>query len=167
MSLLYKYTLLAHRSYYMCGFDPHICQKYKAYIHFNSLPSCITVCVNMLERVHTLIESCWTSSLLLSFMVLYVHRNVRLIRTWSPGRPPRLSHSSWALTGRSWWWCRASCPRMSDDKLGTNCDQCRSMVQCCFTSTETVKLIRTESPGRPPRLSHSSWTLTIGTTTLR
>ena len=35
--------------------------------------------------------------------------------------------------------------------LGTNCDQCRSMVQCCFTSTETVRLIRTERPGRPPR----------------
>jgi len=34
---------------------------------------------------------------------------------------------------------RASCPRMSDDILGTNRDQCRSMVQCCFTSTETVK----------------------------
>ena len=27
---------------------------------------------------------------------------------------------------------------MSDDTLGTNCDQCRSMVQCCFTSTETL-----------------------------
>ena len=58
-----------------------------------------------------------------------------------------------------WWWSRASCPRMSVDILGTNCDQCRSMVQCCFTSTETVRLIMTESPGRPPRLSHSSWTL--------
>ena len=42
------------------------------------------------------------------------------------------------------------------DILGTNCDQCVSMVQCCFTSTETVKLIRTGSPGRPPRLSHRS-----------
>ena len=42
------------------------------------------------------------------------------------------------------------------DILGTNCDQCVSMVQCCFTSTETVRLIRTGSPGRPPRLSHSS-----------
>ena len=31
-------------------------------------------------------------------------------------------------------------------QLGTNCDQCLSMVQCCFTSTETVRLIRTESP---------------------
>ena len=39
------------------------------------------------------------------------------------------------------------------DILGTNCDQCISMVQCCFTSTETVRLIRTGSPGRPPRLS--------------
>ena len=40
--------------------------------------------------------------------------------------------------------------------LGTNCDQCVSMVHCCFTSTETIGLIRTGSPGR---LSHSSWTL--------
>ena len=59
-----------------------------------------------------------------------------------------------------WWWSRVSCSRMSVDILGTNCDQCRSTVQCCFTSTETVRLIRTGSPGRPPRLSHSSWTLT-------
>ena len=42
------------------------------------------------------------------------------------------------------------------DILGTNCDQCISMVQCCFTSTETIRLIRTGGPGRPPRLSHSS-----------
>ena len=48
---------------------------------------------------------------------------------------------------------------MSADILGRNCDQCRSMVQCCFTSTENVRLIRPESPGWPPRLSHSSWTL--------
>ena len=42
------------------------------------------------------------------------------------------------------------------DILGTNCDQCVSTVQCCFTSTEAIMLIRTGSPGRPPRLSHSS-----------
>ena len=29
--------------------------------------------------------------------LLYVHRNRRLIRDGSPGRTPRLSHSSWAL----------------------------------------------------------------------
>ena len=41
---------------------------------------------------------------------------------------------------------------MSFDILGTNCDQCLSMVQGCFTATETVRLIRTESPaGRPPQ----------------
>ena len=45
------------------------------------------------------------------------------------------------------------------DILGTNCDQCVCMVQCCFTSTETIRLIRTGSTGRPSRLSHSSWTL--------
>ena len=30
-------------------------------------------------------------------VLLYVHRNRRLIRDGSPGRPPRLSHSSWVL----------------------------------------------------------------------
>ena len=45
------------------------------------------------------------------------------------------------------------------DILGTNCDQCPSTGQCCFTSSETVRLIRDGSPGRPPRLSHSSRTL--------
>ena len=48
---------------------------------------------------------------------------------------------------------------MSVDILGTSCDQCRSMVQYSFTSTETRRLVRTDSPGRPPRLSHSSWTM--------
>ena len=41
---------------------------------------------------------------------------------------------------------------MSVDILGTNCGQCLSMGQCCFTSTETVRLLRTESPGRPPHI---------------
>ena len=58
-----------------------------------------------------------------------------------------------------WWWSRASCPRMSVDILGTNCDHCGRTVQCCFTFTETVRVIRTESLGRPLRLSYSSWTL--------
>ena len=48
---------------------------------------------------------------------------------------------------------------MSADILGTSWDQCRSMVQYSFTSTETRRLVRTDSPGRPPRLSHSSWTI--------
>ena len=48
---------------------------------------------------------------------------------------------------------------MSADILGTSWDQCISMVQYCFTSTETIRLVRTDSPGRPPQLSHSSWTV--------
>ena len=48
---------------------------------------------------------------------------------------------------------------MSSDVGLTNCDQWVFMVHCCFTSTETIRLIRTGSPGRPPRRSHSSWTL--------
>ena len=33
------------------------------------------------------------------------------------------------------------------------------LVERCFTSTETIRLIRDGSPGRPPRLSHSSLAL--------
>ena len=47
---------------------------------------------------------------------------------------------------------------MSGDTLGTNCDQCLSMIQRCFASTETVGLVRTGSSEQPPWLSHSSWT---------
>ena len=32
-------------------------------------------------------------------------------------------------------------------------------VKCCFTFTESVGLLGDGGPGRPPRLSHSSWTL--------
>ena len=47
------------------------------------------------------------------------------------------------------------------DILGTNYDQCVSIVQYCFTSTETIRLIRTEKPKTAtstltqPRLLHS------------
>ena len=103
----------------------------------------------------------------------YCHRNVdHLLQAW-----PQMRHSQASIladrgqlqlwgsflaaltTSHTYRWSGASCPQMSVDILGTNCDQCRSTVQCCFTSTETVRLIRMESPGRPPRLSHSSWTL--------
>ena len=38
------------------------------------------------------------------------------------------------------------------------------LFQCCFTSTETIRLIRDGSPGRPPRLSHGSWALNARST---
>ena len=86
---------------------------------------------------------------MLAFLVLSnLHNTIVLVNCW-------LIVTDWICR----WWCRASCPRMLVDILGTNCNQCRSSVQCCFTSTETVRLIRTGSPGRPLRLSHSSWTL--------
>ena len=55
-------------------------------------------------------------------------------------------------------WCRASCPRMSVDILGTNWSVPKHGSLLLY-GLRTVRLIRTESPGRPPRLSHSSWTL--------
>ena len=44
---------------------------------------------------------------------------------------------------------------MSVDILRTNCDQCLSLVQCCFTSTETVRLIKTESTSTFTQLLNS------------
>ena len=42
---------------------------------------------------------------LIGWGLLYVHRNRRLIRDGSPRRPPRLSHSSWALLSLSQFSC--------------------------------------------------------------
>ena len=93
-------------------------------------------------------------------MLLYTHRKHRLIRDGSPGQPPRLSHRSWPLTWLDDDDVELNVLRSWVDILGTNCDQRLSMVQCCFTSTETTRLVRMKSPGQPPRLSHSSWPLT-------
>ena len=38
------------------------------------------------------------------WVLLYSHRNRRHNRDRSPGRPPQLSHSSWALYDRGWQW---------------------------------------------------------------
>ena len=59
-----------------------------------------------------------------------------------------------------WWWIDASCPQMSAqwhirDKLWPMPKH--GSIEF-FTSTEIRRLVRTDSPGRPPRLSHSSWT---------
>ena len=53
---------------------------------------------------------------------------------------------------------------MSVNILGTSCDQGRSTVQWSFTSTETRRFVRTDSPGRPPWLSHSffAWLFSFG-----
>ena len=46
-----------------------------------------------------MLQCCFTSTACRCCWVLpYVHRNRRLIRDGSPGRPPRLSHSSCAMT---------------------------------------------------------------------
>ena len=48
-------------------------------------------------------------------IILYVHETRRLVRTDSPGRPPRLSHSSWTMSVlRSFCFCSMS----SDDNSG-------------------------------------------------
>ena len=78
---------------------------------------------------------------------------------------PLLSENMRVLSSFLFWFCgdddalELNVLGCRIDILETNYDQCVSMVQCCFTSTETVRLIRTESPGRPPRLSRSSWSL--------
>ena len=48
---------------------------------------------------------------------------------------------------------------MPVDILGTSWDHFRSIAQYSFTYTETRRLVRTDSPGRLPRLSHRSWTM--------
>ena len=61
------------------------------------------------------------------------------------------------VSARAWMLCLDGDDDVELNVLGcrvdiseTNCDQ------CCFTFTETTRLIRTGSPGRPPQISHSS-----------
>ena len=66
----------------------------------------------------------WGENVAFKFSVaLRPQRPYGLLGTGSPGRPPRLSHSTWALRR-----------------------ECGVQVQCCFTSTETVRTIRDGKP---------------------
>ena len=114
--------------------------------YFGQCFCCVLQSVSMLMLFVSGKTGCWMNyqssvtfpgqSDLMVEVLLYVHRNRRLIRDRSPGRPPRLSHSSWALYTMIW-------------------------LKCCFTSTESVGLLGTGCPGCPPSLSHSSWPLII------
>ena len=131
-------------------------------------------------------------------MLLYIQRPCGLLGTGSPGRPPRLSHSSWAsillYVHRDHKDYQGSGAQDVHLDFHTLSSEHKRFVQCCFTSTETIRTIRdgeprtatsifthwalkpwkfsvalrpqrlygllgTGSPGRPPRLSRSSWVL--------
>ena len=70
-------------------------------------------------------------------VALRPQRPYGLLGTGSPGRPPRLSHGSWALVNRL-------------------------CVQCCFTSTEVIRTIRDGEPrtstSTSKQLPSSEWT---------
>ena len=57
------------------------------------------------QSEETAITQCLTKSgqMRVGWVLHYVHRNRRLIRDWSPGRPPRLSQSSWAVKAKCEW----------------------------------------------------------------
>ena len=109
-------------------------------------------------------------------VLLYIHRNRRLIRDGSPGRPPRLSHSSWALScnvvvvqvllyvHRNRRLIRDGSPgrptRLSHSSWALSCNVV--VVQVLLYVHRNRRLIRDGSPGRPTRLSHSSWALAFG-----
>ena len=71
-------------------------------------------------------------------VLLYVHRNRRLIRDGSPGRPPRLLHSSWAVQG------------------GLAHRQGHLMEDCATTRCGTARAQASATPLPPPTTSPSS-----------
>ena len=98
-------------------------------------------------------------------VLLYVHRNHRFIRDGSPGRPPRLSLSSWALCSRSMLlYIHRNCRFIRDKSPGRPPRLShRSWVLCSRSMLlyihRNCRFIRDKSPGCPPRLSHRSWVL--------
>ena len=70
---------------------------------------------------------------------------------------PTVTERQCSLKKYTWFLCDADLSEKT--KLVTLPGQLPRLVECCFTSTETIDLLGTGSPGRTPRLSHSSWAL--------
>ena len=82
-------------------------------------------------EVCELAQELFLSDLLMFSGALHPRRPWWLLGTGSPGWPPQLSRSPWALSSASF-------------------------VQCCFMSTETVRTVTDGEPRMAPWLSHSS-----------
>ena len=91
-------------------------------------------------------------------LLLYVHPQIPygLLGTGSPGRPPRLSHGSWALDCSSSMLLYVHRDHTDYSERGAHLDfhtapeLSTAPVQCCFMSTETIKTVRDFPP--PPIL---------------
>ena len=100
------------------------------------------------RQVRLLLKCCFTS--VETVVLLYVHRNRRFTRD-VPGRPPRLSHSSWAMVYR--WMSPsvylhfrpklAGCPRIALPSLFFSrvCLLCHWFIRYSLFAHRTHKLI--------------------------
>ena len=103
----YRQAKPAHKST-LCTHKPILCQLYHAADSHQSQAIQAQCCFTSTETIRTIMDgvprtATSTFTQLLSSgpsnveVLLYVHRNRRFITDGSPGRPPRHSHSSWAL----------------------------------------------------------------------
>ena len=87
-------------------------------------------------------------------VLLYVHRNCRLIMDGSPGRSPQLSHSSWALTN------------INDDELMLHVLRCQLTYSGQVVTNAEARFNKSLRPRKPegslgrtqPRTSTSTLT---------
>ena len=77
--------------------------------------------------------SIWRGDIITENCSQQIEDRSRWVSAWTESEQAYSStwHYRSDSSGTNEWWCRASCPRMSVDILGTNCNQCRSMVRCC------------------------------------
>ena len=73
---------------WLCCWQVHILSNFMRYTGLHRLLLC---------QIHQCTPNTKIAKKLVGWVLLYVHRNRRLIRDGSPGRPPWLSHSSWYL----------------------------------------------------------------------
>ena len=82
---------------------------------------------------------------------------------WERRVEPSICQKSERLKNEDVWNLTLQASSRTDEVelhvLGCRWTYYGQIVTNAEASAETVRLIRTESPGRPPRLSHSSWTL--------
>ena len=101
-----------------------------------------------------------------SFIHSLITRKISALR-WAAIGAVLLFHYLWGTKSQDsvhkpqpfWREKRASSLGQTSSRKTKTKQKNSELVECCFTSTETVGLLGTGRLGLPPRLSHSSWAL--------
>ena len=126
------------------------------------LPACLSLCLSVV----ILLSVCVSVSICLSvclcvcsfflYFLFFINAESSPERCWCGPRSQGERRGELYLTPHCHHQNDFRINMAIDEKHCNDSNSQDSILKCCFTSTETVGLLGTGNPGRPPRLSHSS-----------